>query len=447
MEYREICIVMVAHNQLKEVQISVKNLKMVLQNSFYKLVVVDNASEDGLGEWLKNQNELDYILCEDKIENYADILNTVISEFCADYDLLLLNPGLLLLPGCLEGLQEELYQNEMVGAVCPVIGARSWEEDLAAATEKATGYQEKNCRQVMNFYPESALIRLDFLQKMGDFDNELVLPVNVIMDYCLRARLESFRFVGVDYAWLYQIGNVEDIYAVEYGPDIDRKRLKEKWQMNYFNCKANERMLSLISNERGSSIDILEIGCDCGANLLYLGNRFPEARLYGAEINPMAAKIASMVGTITVADIEQKNLEFQSIKFDYIIFGDVLEHLRDPEGTLEYCKKLLKDDGRIITSIPNLMHFTVMMELLRGNFTYEDVGLLDRTHIHLFTYNEIIRMFERTGYKIEKIGYVTHPELPSPEQKVFVDKLMVFSKEVEEHMYYTYQYVVEAKKL
>ena len=55
--------------------------------------------------------------------------------------------------------------------------------------------------------------------------------------------------------------------------------------------------------------------------------------------------------------------------FDYIIFGDVLEHLHDPMAALAYCKDFLKEEGRIIANIPNVMHISVIEELLKGNFT------------------------------------------------------------------------------
>ena len=447
MEYREICIVMIAHNQLNEVQIAVKNLKMVGQNILCKLVVVDNGSEDGLGEWLKNQNEFDYILCENEVENYADILNTVIKEFCIDCDLMLLNPSMLFLPGCLETLQKVLYQEESIGVVCPVIGANSTEMDLAAVTKAAAECQNNNCEQVMSFNEKAALIKLDFLKSIGEFDDKLILPSNVAIDYSFRGRLKGFRFLEAEYAFLYQIASVDDIYTLENDKDVDRKWLKEKWQMNYFGCSANEILLDLIVNREGQSMNILEIGCDCGENLLYLSNRFPDARLFGAEINPMAAKIAATVGNVVTADIDQKNLQFDDIQFDYIFFGDVLEHLRDPKGVLEYCRDLLKEDGRILACIPNLMHFSVMMELFRGNFTYKDYGLLDRTHIHLFTYKEILRMFQEAGYQIEQMECLDAKKRLLPEWQEFIDKLMAISQGVEEHEWYAYQYFVGARKL
>ena len=74
-------------------------------------------------------------------------------------------------------------------------------------------------------------------------------------------------------------------------------------------------------------------------------------------------------------------MDFGGVTFDYIIFGDVLEHLRDPEGTLNYCKEFLKKGGSILASIPNIMHVSVVRDLLNGNFTYADQGPVSYTHL------------------------------------------------------------------
>ena len=68
-------------------------------------------------------------------------------------------------------------------------------------------------------------------------------------------------------------------------------------------------------------------------------------------------------------------------KYDIILFPDVLEHLRDPESILVSMKDHLNENGFIISSIPNLMNASVIYDLLRENFTYQDAGILDRTHL------------------------------------------------------------------
>ena len=93
-------------------------------------------------------------------------------------------------------------------------------------------------------------------------------------------------------------------------------------------------------------------------------NRFPKAEVYGSEINVASAGIASHVANVVVNNIEEENLPFPERKFDYIIFGDVLEHLHNPLKTVVYCQRFKRENGHIIASIPNIQHISVMEGLM-----------------------------------------------------------------------------------
>ena len=80
--------------------------------------------------------------------------------------------------------------------------------------------------------------------------------------------------------------------------------------------------------------------------------------------------------------------------FDYIIFADVLEHLQDPILVLEKAVLLLKDDGCILISVPNIAHSAVIINLINNKFEYKNTGLLDKTHIKFFTYSSLMEMLD-----------------------------------------------------
>ncbi len=87
-------------------------------------------------------------------------------------------------------------------------------------------------------------------------------------------------------------------------------------------------------------------------------------------------------------------------RYDIIVVLDVLEHLQDPERILRLLKGLLNTSGKILLSIPNVAHNAVIMQLLDNRFDYTDLGLLDRTHIHFFAYDSILKMIENAGLNI-----------------------------------------------
>ena len=90
------------------------------------------------------------------------------------------------------------------------------------------------------------------------------------------------------------------------------------------------------------------------------------------------------------------------------------------------------------------MHISVMRQLINGRFQYEDTGLLDRSHIHLFTYYQIILMFQEEGYTVEEMRNITPPF--SQEEEELAEKLLELSKSTDMHMYQTFQYLVRARK-
>jgi 2-polyprenyl-3-methyl-5-hydroxy-6-metoxy-1,4-benzoquinol methylase len=98
---------------------------------------------------------------------------------------------------------------------------------------------------------------------------------------------------------------------------------------------------------------------------------------------------------------------------DAIVFGDVLEHLRDPARLLRALLPALADDGVLVLSVPNVKHWSVILPLLaKDRWTYEDAGLLDRTHVHFFTAYEATRMLGELGLEVTQLQVNDHAPLP-----------------------------------
>ena len=66
--------------------------------------------------------------------------------------------------------------------------------------------------------------------------------------------------------------------------------------------------------------------------------------------------------------------------------------------------KLLTPQGVVISSIPNIRHYSIVKDLLfKGNWTYQELGILDSTHLRFFTKKEMIRLFEQVGLNVTVI--------------------------------------------
>ncbi len=123
-------------------------------------------------------------------------------------------------------------------------------------------------------------------------------------------------------------------------------------------------------------------------------------RVVAIEGDPtMAREGSSHCERMVVADLE-KPLPVLGEPFDLIVYGDVLEHLKDPLGVLQMLNRTLAPDGRVLVSVPNIAHFWVRLNLLVGRFEYADRGILDRTHLRFFTRRSLHRLLQDAGLEV-----------------------------------------------
>lgn len=156
---------------------------------------------------------------------------------------------------------------------------------------------------------------------------------------------------------------------------------------------------------------MLDVGCSSG-NFSALVKSKMDVEIWGIEINIEASENAKKhLNKVILGDIMQNISQLPIGYFDCIVFNDVLEHLYDPWEILVRIKKCLSKDGTIVASIPNVREFSNLYNLLiKNDWEYKDMGILDRTHIRFFTKKSIIRMFNSSGYSIINIEGINRNE-------------------------------------
>ncbi len=159
-----------------------------------------------------------------------------------------------------------------------------------------------------------------------------------------------------------------------------------------------------------AKLRILDVGCSNGFIGKQLGKKH---EFYGIDISGKDAAIArKYYKKVRVANIDSKKQIYNEGFFDVIIMADVLEHLKDPLGALLNFKRLLKKNGLVIISVPNVANIYVRLKLLLGNFDYEERGILDKTHTKFFTLKSFRNFIRESGLVIEKEDATPIP-LPS----------------------------------
>jgi SAM-dependent methyltransferase len=86
--------------------------------------------------------------------------------------------------------------------------------------------------------------------------------------------------------------------------------------------------------------------------------------------------------------------------FDYVLLADVLEHLHHRTQLLRGVRRHLRPGGRLLVSAPNIAIWFYRLSLLVGRFEYGPRGILDETHVHLFTRATLGRQIEQAGFRI-----------------------------------------------
>lgn len=148
--------------------------------------------------------------------------------------------------------------------------------------------------------------------------------------------------------------------------------------------------------------EVLDVGCWSGAAGVFLGKE-REAKIDGVEPEPqMAALAADHYRDVCQSTIERALDELVAERhqaYDSLLFLDVLEHLVDPHKVLVASHELLRPGGTVLVSIPNVAHWSLRLELLRGRWRYRDNGLLDRTHLRFFTKLTVHELVREAGWE------------------------------------------------
>ena len=161
---------------------------------------------------------------------------------------------------------------------------------------------------------------------------------------------------------------------------------------------------------------VLDVGCSRGATAPALRAR-GVTTVIGIEPDAEDAAAAARVYDRVLACRLDEIAEDFSGRFDAILFGDVLEHLEDPSEALERVRPWLSKSGRVIASVPNAGHWSVVEDLIRGRFDYVPYSLLSGTHLRLFTRSSLEDLFAASGFIVERIDTVGLPTTPDGDRR------------------------------
>jgi SAM-dependent methyltransferase len=152
-------------------------------------------------------------------------------------------------------------------------------------------------------------------------------------------------------------------------------------------------MIRGLEGERKGTL--LDVGCGNG-EFLSLAQRVGW-QVLGVEVDPAAAEQArSRYGIpVTVGTLQEAALPANH--FDAVNLGHVIEHIYDPVGLLSECRRVLKANGHLFLTTPNVD------SLGHQKFRQFWRGLEPPRHFHLFSSNTLRSCVEKSGLRVKAI--------------------------------------------
>ena len=154
---------------------------------------------------------------------------------------------------------------------------------------------------------------------------------------------------------------------------------------SFYSNSGNSKVIQFIDkNDRL----ILDVGCGAGDTGKLILSVYPNSEVVGITCSQVEYNQASQNLSCCInINVEIENLPDKYLNlFDVLIFSHVLEHLINPTEVLYKLLPYLKPNGKIIIALPNIANWRERVKLISGKFEYTDGGVMDKTHLHFYTY-------------------------------------------------------------
>ena len=140
---------------------------------------------------------------------------------------------------------------------------------------------------------------------------------------------------------------------------------------------------------------VLDVGCGAGGNLKTLQDQGWEP--HGIEISEVAAAHARELVTGNIHTGTLESAPFPPQSFDLILMSHSLEHLPSPVDALRRVHRLLKDDGLLVVSVPNVNSLEYK---LFGRWWFQ---LDPPRHFYHFDKCSLSGLFKQAGFQLHHV--------------------------------------------
>lgn len=217
--------VIIAHNEIEYVKLSVQILLNDLKDTGSEILVIDNYSNDGLGEWLMQQAQVSYVISDEKMEGFGQVLEVVRDQFLGDRDLLLSRANYFFTPGSIACMVAALHSREHIAAVGPIGNLLPGEQNCFPGNTyaEAVSFQSKREEEIF----ETAYLDMDVMLIKGSTVKELeigyAIPQAVLRGYMKNVLKQGFHFAVAKQAVCFAVRATDDETYRPLDPELYKR--------------------------------------------------------------------------------------------------------------------------------------------------------------------------------------------------------------------------------
>lgn len=460
-ENRKTSIIILTYNNLVYNQICIDSIRKYTKESTYEIIVVDNNSTDGTRDWLKDQKDIVTILNDENV-GFPKGCNIGIDASNIENDILFLNNDTVVTPRWLDNLKLCLYSSDSIGATASITNNCSNYQSIIVPyidVQDMIPFAEANNISRPDKWEEKTrlvafcmIVKREVLNKIGVMDERFTPGNFEDDDLCMRIIESGYKLMLCNDSFIHHFGSSsfsKDHTKFNNVLTANRKKFEDKWGFNS-NVSSGLKfdIIKQIVEPKEKKLEIIDFECGLGATLLRLKYMYPNANIYGIETNGNLGRVGGKILELMTSDFEENySMNFKEEKinfFDYIIIGNKLQLSKDPFKLLNEAKIFLKPGGYIIATIPNVMHHSVIKELLRGRFMYNEGSILNRSNKNFFTLTDIYKIFEECGY-INPYIFHYFSELSPEDDKLLNDICSIVGENMKGY-FLSYEYVAKFQK-
>jgi 2-polyprenyl-3-methyl-5-hydroxy-6-metoxy-1,4-benzoquinol methylase len=189
--------------------------------------------------------------------------------------------------------------------------------------------------------------------------------------------------------------------AAYYGKGDQKFIFSVEQFIDFFRKQKAKRIAARIPQKA----KVLDIGCGNGRFLKHLSS-YGNYELYGTEIEGGSAERASQIKEIILKKGYLNSSDFPEGFFDAITLFHVFEHLEKPKEMLEIIEKILKKNGVLVMTFPNIKSWQAKM--FRGKWYHLDPP----RHLVFFEPQDLIEMMSDMGFTVIEKKYLSFEQNP-----------------------------------